>query len=95
MKLKKITTGFVIQSYDTDKEAFTDQEFVAGDECVWEDEIGDSVDALASEYLPYDMVQPNDLSKEKIDDIKEVLRMADSFPAQKLLLIQQVLETNC
>lgn len=33
--VKKITTGFVIQNYDTDTERFVSQEFVAGDQVDW------------------------------------------------------------
>ena len=36
MLLKKTTTGFVIQTYDADKGALLDQEFVAGDQCDYE-----------------------------------------------------------
>jgi len=64
MIVKKITTGFVIQEFDTDKMQFVSQEFVAGDECEYEDEDGEPVESELLEvegqeiYLPYDMVQP-------------------------------------
>jgi hypothetical protein len=67
MILKKITTGFVIQEFDTETKQFVSQEFVAGDECDYEDENGDAVDCQEfaddngqEQYLPYDMVQPNE-----------------------------------
>ncbi len=58
---KKITTGFVVQTYDTKKKRWIDQEFIAGDECDYEDENGNPLDETAeirNKYLPFDMVQP-------------------------------------
>lgn len=67
MVIKKITPGFVVQTWDTKLQKFTGQEFVAGDQCDCEDEIGNPVDPDlmvdpidgAEPYLPFDMVQPN------------------------------------
>ena len=66
MLLKKITIGFVVQTFDTDKKEFVKQEFVAGDECSYENQDGESVDSDLfvridgkEPYLPYDMVQPS------------------------------------
>ena len=60
MIVKKITVGFVIQTYDTDKQEFTGQEFIAGDEVTVEDQNGDELDSdCCSAYLPFDMVQPD------------------------------------
>jgi|SaaInlV_130m_DNA_2_1039683.scaffolds.fasta_scaffold58362_2 hypothetical protein len=58
MKVKKITTGFVIQEYDVDAKEWISQEFVAGDQVEWEDENGESVDSVDDAYLPMNMVQP-------------------------------------
>ena len=64
MVINKITTGFVIQVFDTDKKRFISQNFTAGDECEYETKDGTSVDSSSLEvdgkeiYLPYDMVQP-------------------------------------
>lgn len=66
MIIKKITTGFVIQSYDTEKKKYIHQEFIAGDEVDYEDEEGNIVcpTTMLGEgeefepYLPFDMVQP-------------------------------------
>ena len=70
MLLRKITIGFVIQTYDTEVKRFVEQEFVAGDEVVFEDNNGDSLlqETLPEEfqvdgkqsYLPFDLVQPSD-----------------------------------
>tara|TARA_Y100000034_G_scaffold1017_1_gene1273 strand:+ start:2946 stop:3182 length:237 start_codon:yes stop_codon:yes gene_type:complete len=38
MLIYKITTGFVTQTFDTEKKKFVSQEFTAGDECVYETE---------------------------------------------------------
>jgi hypothetical protein len=68
MLVNKITTGFVIQVFDTELKRFVSQEFVAGDDCQYEDRNGDAVDGKALEagveagvkeaYLPFDMVPP-------------------------------------
>ena len=59
MIIKKITTGFVIQSFDTEKNKFVSQEFIAGDQVDYEDENGDQVGSAQREkmpYLPFDML---------------------------------------
>ncbi len=64
MLVKKVTVGFVVQVFDTKTKRFISQEFVAGDQCDYEDENGKPVDKKALEvdgteaYLPFDMVQP-------------------------------------
>lgn len=65
MIIKKITTGFVIQEFDTDTQLFTSQEFFAGDDIDYEDESGNPVNSKDMEssdgsepYLPFDMLQP-------------------------------------
>lgn len=66
MILKKITTGFVIQDYDTDLGKFVNQEFIAGDEVEYEDEYGEVLDENDEEledffdaYLSFEMKQPD------------------------------------
>jgi len=57
----KITTGWVRQYYEPDKDgAFvcTAQEFKAGDLCECEDDGGNPIDPQVHQYCPYDMVQP-------------------------------------
>jgi len=70
MKIKKITTGFVIQTFDTDTGKYVNQEFVAGDQVDYENQKGVTLDPLMMEnlnfgpyaanepYLSFDMVQP-------------------------------------
>lgn len=41
MIIKKITVGFVIQTYDTSLGKFMSQEFVAGDQVDFENESGE------------------------------------------------------
>lgn len=58
MILNKITTGFVVQQYDTETKKFVSQEFIAGDEVVWE-ESGEQVDSPENNpYLYFHMIQP-------------------------------------
>ena len=60
MKVNKITTGFVIQTYDTTTGRCVAQEFVAGEDVKYEDKHGESVDweEAPEAYQPYEMVQP-------------------------------------
>ena len=67
MIISKITTGFVVQIFDTDIGQFVSQMFVAGDECSYENACptdGKPVDSNLLEvdgkeaYLPFEMVQP-------------------------------------
>ncbi len=62
MIVRKITTGFVVQNFDTEKQKFISQEFVAGDQVEVEVD-GEPIDSsevegLDETYLPFDMVQP-------------------------------------
>ena len=68
MLINKVTVGFVIQVFDTEKKAFVDQNFIAGDEVSYEDQYGKAVDPQymhtldgKTPYLPFDMVQPDDM----------------------------------
>ena len=60
MIIKKITAGYVIQTFDTDLGRFVSQEFIAGGQCQYEDEDGEPVDSKEmgdpEPYFPYDMV---------------------------------------
>ncbi len=65
MLINKITTGFIIQVFDTDKQEWISQTFHAG-EVDYETLDGDPInftdfeDRLVGKepYLPFDMVQP-------------------------------------
>ena len=43
MKIRKVTSGFVVQTYDTDTGRCVEQVFVAGDEVAYEDQHGEPV----------------------------------------------------
>lgn len=61
MLVKKITTGYVLQVYDTKLGKFVSQEFVASDIVDHEDLLGNPVEEdLVPDYLPFDMVQPQE-----------------------------------
>lgn len=64
MKINKITPGFVIQTYDTNKRKWTGQEFVAGNPVDYEEAgTGKILDAAQiwkdapEPYLPFEMKQ--------------------------------------
>ena len=57
-KFTKITVGFVAQAFEkNDKNKFvcTNQEFIAGDQCDYEDVDGNPINSPDYEYQPYDM----------------------------------------
>lgn len=66
MELVKITPGYVKQVFDTDRQEWTSQEFVADDTVTYEFE-GAEINSVSFEervlvdqlYLPFDMVQPS------------------------------------
>ena len=62
MLIKKITHGYVSQTYDTETGRCVSQDFIAGDECEYETEDGENFDVDNSEteleYQPYNMEQP-------------------------------------
>lgn len=69
MEIRKITTGFVVQSFDQTGK-FLGQEFVCGDDCAYEDENGETLIPDDDEfeepgYEPYEMVQPDYVVIEK------------------------------
>ena len=74
--ISKVTHGFVIQTYETDGKCIA-QEFIAGDDCSWEDEEGSIIEEPSNaEYMPYHMVQSNDLSYDELVTVLEVARVA-------------------
>ena len=73
MLINKITTGCVVQTFDTETKRYVKQEFVAGGESEYEDGNNASAvpptskemakfdfgpDAIREPYLPFNMVQP-------------------------------------
>lgn len=61
--IKKITVGFVVQTWDDDKKRWVSQDFVAGDQVDWETEDGTPIVVDSTSEVPYlhfNMVQPED-----------------------------------
>lgn len=63
MIVKKITTGWVTQTFDTDTGEYVSQNFTAGDQVDYEDDegnalVGSKAMPQPEPYLPFDMVQP-------------------------------------
>jgi hypothetical protein len=58
MIINKIIIGFVIQSFDTEKDKFIHQEFVSSDDISFEDAKGNQIFTEIANELPCDMVQP-------------------------------------
>ncbi len=57
-KFTKVTVGFVVQTFERNadgKFVCTHQEFIAGDQCDYEDEMGNTITPPAYEYQAYDM----------------------------------------
>jgi len=97
--IKKITVGFVVQSYDTEKRRFFCQEFIAADAHHWEDQVGnpltDSNEDLAliygqggvdEPYLNLEMVQPKTQAG-VIMDATPLLAKATSFEVGEKVLV--------
>jgi hypothetical protein len=61
MIVNKITTGFVVQKFDTETRQFVCQEFIAGDQVDVENEHGEPVESF-DKYLPFEMKQPSELA---------------------------------
>jgi hypothetical protein len=62
-KIFKITTGFVTQVFDTEKQEFVEQSFHAGDQTDYEDFDGNPLSdkiqkMIDTHYLPFNMKQP-------------------------------------
>lgn len=61
-KFTKITTGFVCQNYEKDQEGkfvCISQEFVAGDEVDFKDDLGNAIKPPNHKYQPFEMVACN------------------------------------
>lgn len=95
MLLRKITTGFVVQVFDTSLARFVSQEFKAGDQTEWLDEDGKDMGAL-DPYLPFQMVQPteNDDRIVTIDFMQSMnpLHMKPNGTPDKILIVRDVLK---
>jgi hypothetical protein len=57
MIVNKITEGFVIQSFDTEKQVFTCQSFIAGDTVSYENTLGEAIDPVQAGMIK-DNIEP-------------------------------------
>jgi hypothetical protein len=65
MIVNKITTGYVIQEYDTVKKRFISQEFIAGDQVDFEAaDLSESNVEPFDAYFPFEMKQPSPKRKQ-------------------------------
>ena len=63
MLIEKITHGFVAQVFDTEKNCYISQKFVAGYDVDYEDKDCNPIELedrgnISDFYLPFEMVQP-------------------------------------
>jgi hypothetical protein len=66
MIICKVTTGVVVQAFDTDQQVYVSQHFVASDQVNYETDDGCPINVTdfaarvvgREPYLPFDMVQP-------------------------------------
>lgn len=66
----KITVGFITQAFEKDDEGrfvCTHQEFIASDQCDYEDVDGNSIDPPEHEYQPYNMTLRNETQQEMLE----------------------------
>ena len=98
--IKKITIGFVVQSFDTEKRRFFCQEFVASEDHTWEDQMGDALNlkdnadlaliygqgGVDEPYLNLEMVQPKTQAG-VIMDATPLLAKATSFEVGEKVLV--------
>jgi hypothetical protein len=67
MIVTKVIPGFVAQRFDTKKNAWLDQEFIAGDGITYEDKQGDQIlsdnvpASVEHAYLRLEMKQPGEM----------------------------------
>lgn len=97
--IKKITVGFVVQSFDTEKRRFFCQEFVASDDHTWEDQVGNPLDlhdnddlaliygkgGVDEPYLSLEMVQPT--ATPVIHPGEPLVATADMFEVGEKVLV--------
>jgi len=87
-KFSKITVGFVVQAFkknDKGKFVCTKQEFIAGDQCDYEDVQGNPIEPPEHQYQPYNMMLCTETAKmteviitnKMYDAIEQVLRSLD------------------
>ena len=97
-RFTKTTIGFVVQTFeenDNGRFACTHQEFIAGDQCDYEDAKGNPIEPPDYEYQPYDMTlrveaaQPSMLERAR-EAIEEVLESLDVGGEQSRQFAQEI-----
>ena len=105
--IKKVTIGFVVQSYDTEKRRFFCQEFVASEDHTWEDQMGDALNlkdnadlaliygqgGVDEPYLNLEMVQPKTQAG-VIMDATPLLAKATNFEVGEKVLVMPTNDPN-
>jgi hypothetical protein len=96
MEIRKITTGFVTQAWDQNGN-FLRQDFTCGDDCVYEDEVGESLDDDEFDepgYEPYNMVQPDCvlIEKEKLKTLLDQITVVNLNSAAALDKLRDYLQ---
>lgn len=62
--VRKVTVGFVIQCYDINRKCWHSQHFVASEDEIWEDELGEPLENEPEiTDLPINLVQPEDMGR--------------------------------
>lgn len=99
MIINKITTGFVVQQFDTATDTWVSQEFVAGDECNYENRNGEAVESSLmgdpEPYLPFTMVEPTkdvQSCRQSIQD--DLLALLDGLPEEAQTAACQIVVDN-
>lgn len=92
MNYKKVTVGFVVQSFKEDG-IITSQEFIAGDEVSYEDGYGDSVDIQEKEYVPFHMVQPEDKEEKQRAVIAALAQIKEDAESGDFSAIEELLDS--
>jgi len=86
-KFTKITVGFVAQTFKKDPKGrfiCTHQEFIAGDQCDYEDAEGNPIEPPEHEYQPYNMTLRNETEQ----DVSEATMLNKVYEA-----IEEVLDS--
>lgn len=92
MIYKKVTVGFVVQSFQKDGK-FLEQEFIAGDEVSYEDAFGEPVDIREKGYLPFTMVQPEDEEEKKKAVIAALAQIKEDAESGDFSAIEELLDS--
>jgi hypothetical protein len=69
-KFTKVTVGFVAQTFEKNDEGrfvCTHQEFIAGDQCDYEDAEGNPIEPPEHEYQPYNMTLRNETGQQVLE----------------------------